>query len=245
MRTFCKIFVLLLLAGSHAIAVSSYTGGHADIGVALENGTDFHLHLHTHTGAVIDGVPSLADNEFDAGDVQIIVPGSTAQTAPANIPELGVMTGDTIWILPQSNPNTDTIPFLGIGTEELTPANWTGDITFELDSVVSPSGSGTFSLSQGAGLSTDYLFVSSNPALSSSGDNSFDVIVGGHDHFDFGFNELGDWQVELTVSGMHNSLGALTDTQTFGFTVIPEPSTYALLIGSAFLLLAIIRKRFF
>ena len=48
---------------------------------------------------------------------------------------------------------------------------------------------------------------------------------GAHDHFNYGFSEPGMWEVELSVSAMLNGTDLLTDTETFSFQVVPEPST--------------------
>ncbi len=63
---------------------------------------------------------------------------------------------------------------------------------------------------------------------------------GGHDHFNYGFSEQGLWSVELTVSATHTTEGLLTDTETFTFQVIPEPSTALLGLFGA---LGLLRRR--
>jgi hypothetical protein len=249
MKLKTTLLLALPLAASPAFAQFSYSGGHADVGIALEDGTDFHLHLHTHTGAVIDGVPQPADDEFDAGDVTIVVPASTAGTAGSSIPAAGVVAGQTLWTLPQGNPGTDTIPFLGVGTEELTPGNWTGDIVFTLGAVTSPSGSGTFSLAQGATLGgLDFYFSSADASLTVNGDNTLALAPGVHDHYNWYFNETGIWSVDLTVSGTNVDTGLgvngfLETTETFTFSVVPEPSTVGLLIGGSILAFVLARRR--
>ncbi|MFQ3240640.1 MAG: hypothetical protein ACI9A1_000886 [Lentimonas sp.] len=224
----------LLAAASSSVSAANYTGGHADIGVALEGGTDFHLHFHAHENAVIDGVSLLVDEEFVAGAITITVPNSVSTVLGTGIPATGVDAGESIWILPQSNPNTGTIPFLGMGTEELTASDWSGGITFTLGAVTSPSGSGDFSLWQSTGIGgLDFYFSTADESLSMNGNNTLIAAAGGHDHYNFGFSETGVWAVELTVSGDHTTLGALSDTQTFEFSVVPEPSSAALLFGLA------------
>jgi surface-anchored protein len=231
--------ILAFTATSAFASPSTYSGGHADIGVALENGTDFHLHAHLHGGAIVDGSPLAADTEFDANELVISVADSTATPITSSIPAAGVNNGDTLWILPQANPNNTTVPFLGIGTEELAPADWTGDIEFALDSVVSPSGTGTFSLWQTVGINTlEFLFSSADASLTKNGDNTLGAQPGSHDHYNWGFSEIGDWEVTLTASGVHDTLGSLSDTQIFSFTVVPEPSAATWLFAPVLLLLA-------
>lgn len=223
--------------GSPAFA-ALYTSGHGDIGVGYEDeetpGT-FELHPHWHLGstAVVDGAPvgnAPDGEEFDAGDITAAV--TTANTAPNNATfndGTGVAAGATIWTLPQGS--TPGVPFLGIATEELTPADWVGSITFELGAVTSPSGSGHFSLWQSDGLGGLSFFWSTNNELGTvNGDNTLLMAAGGHDHFNYGFSEQGTWDVEITVSGEHVDDGVVSTTETFSFSVVPEP-TSALLCG--------------
>ncbi|MGB0343993.1 MAG: choice-of-anchor M domain-containing protein [Coraliomargarita sp.] len=241
---------LIAVPAGHTFAAPSdniYSSGHADIGVALEDGTDFHLHLHAHDegpAAVVNGSPLTAEEEYDAGDVTIVVPLATQASAPNNSAfnnATGVASGNSIWVLPQSSQSG--VPFLGIGTEELTASEW-GDITFALGTVTSPTGNGEFSLYQGDGLGGfDFYFSTADASLTENGDNTLVAAAGGHDHFSYGFSESGTWSIELTASGTHSTLGALSDTQTFTFNVVPEPSTYALLLGLGALGLSVVRRR--
>lgn len=236
----CSLSIATFAAGVSHAAV--FVGGHGDIGVALEDGTDFHLHLHLHEGTLVDGVPLAEDAEFDADAITIRVPLSTQIVSPADFPLAGVGVGDPVWALPQSNPGTDTIPFLGIATEELDPTLWS-DITYTLGSVISPSGAGTFAFSQSGGLGLDFYMSSFDPSGTVNGDNTFVMTPGVHDHANWMFNEAGLWQVELSVSGVHDTLGFLSDTQTFSFSVVPEPSTYAAIAGALALAFVVYRRR--
>lgn len=237
------IFLGALLAG-HVAQAQLWTAGHGDIGVALHDdghGPEFHLHAHLHTGAVVDGSPLAADAEYDAGAITISVPLLTKISAPDNATltaGTGAATGADLWILPQGNPGANPIPFLGIATEELNPADWSTDITFTLGAVTSPSGSGDFSIWQPDGVGGFNFYFSTE-----NGNNTLDQLAGVHDHFNYGFTEAGSWLVEITASGTHNTLGALSDTQTFQFNVVPEPSAYAALFGLAALGLVAVRRR--
>lgn len=237
------VLIALSLASTQALAQVTFIGGHGDLGVALEGGTDFHFHVHLHGGAIVDGNPLADDEEYDADAITINVPAATELTAGVDLPAAGVSSGDSLWVLPQGNPGTNAIPFLGLAAEELVDSDWAPTITFALDSVVSPSGSGTFSLWQADGLGgLNFFFSSADEALTLNGDNTLGLAVGAHDHYNWGFSEPGLWQVELTASGTHDSLGPLSDTQTFSFVVVPEPSTVGLVVGSVGLLLALARR---
>lgn len=222
----------VLLAGASAFGSSVFSGGHGDIGVGLEDGAELHLHAHLHSGAIVDGSPLTEDGEFHGDDLVINVPASTAMSVGTSLPAAGVSAGQTLWILPQNNPGDNSIPFLGLGTEELTPADWSTNITFTLDSVIPPSASGTFSLWQSDGLGgLEFYFSSADAAFTENGDNTLLLPAGAHDHANWGFSEPGEWQIQLTASGTHNSLGSLSDTSSFTFNVIPEPSSAPLILG--------------
>lgn len=235
-----------LLLSTQLIIAQHYTAGHADIGVGFEDdgsGYELHPHWHTHTGAVIDGTPAMMDGEYEAGDLTAVVPASREFVAPTdatfNTPS-GVAAGDSYWSLPQGS--VTGVPFLGIGAEELDPLDWNGDVTFELGTVVSPSGTGDFSLYQFDGGYN--FFWSSADAGSNVG---VDMTPGSHDHFTWVFSETGDWSIEITVSGDYigsaTTTGAYSTTETFGFQVVPEPSAYAAILGMAMLGLVLARRR--
>ena len=64
--------------------------------------------------------------------------------------------------------------------------------------------------------------------------------AGVHDHYNVAFTKAGLWEVGITVSGTHVTDGVVSDSGTFRFNVVPEPST-ALLGGLG--LLAMFRRR--
>jgi surface-anchored protein len=228
------VFSLGILASSASAAL--YTAGHGDIGVGYEGG-ELHPHWHFHSNAVIDGVVLGGDAEFEPGEITAAVTSTaTAPNDPTFNSGTGVLPGGTIWFLPQGN--TPGVPFLGIATEELTPADWNGNITFALTGVTSPSGSGHFSLWQG-GVSDTFFMSTNDPANTVNGNNTLQLAPGTHDHYNYGFSEEGIWTIELTVSGDHVTDGFQTKTESFAFQV-PEPSTALLgLLGG----LGLLRRR--
>ena len=210
----------LLSTGLSSAAVSVYTEGHADLGVAYEGGfLNFHFHGE---GAVVDGI-EVGDQEYDPADI-IITGGPTAELVlPENfdMPGLGKSAGETIFVLPWTQE--DGLPYLGTSSEELNPGEWTGGITFTLGNVVSPSGGGEFAMWRYGPFGNVILDVSSL-----SGPDAVTTSTGSHDHFNFGFTEPGLWEIELTASGNHVTDGFKSDTQVFRFQIVPEPS-FALL----------------
>lgn len=228
-----------LLPSAHAAL--AYTGGHGDIGVAYEGPGDLFLHLHLGEAgdpATVDGSP-VVDGEYEPEDIDITVPAAGEIVLGTAVTFLGATSGQSIWLLPASASGADAIgaPFLGWATEELNPADWVGNITFTLNFVNAPGGSGNFAVWQ-----TDGLGAVSNLAMSTA-DPGADVLsqaAGVHDHYNIAFTKAGLWEIGITVSGTHVTDGLVSDSGTLRFNVVPEPSTALL---GALGLLALIRRR--
>ena len=237
-------------------AVVEYSAGHGDIGVAFHEG-EFELHYHFGANAVIDGTPIVGDLELEPNEAYVRVK-DIARDANFEIGDTAYdFTGRTasdpdLWILPPVNvPNQ---PFIGIATEELVIADWSTPITFTLDGVnFTPFGTGDASRAHFS------LFIESvGPPTrvfdTFDGDfsnDSFTMGAGNHNHYVYGFTEEGLYEVTLTASGTHNTLGFLTSTGTFSFAVgdntpgpvaIPEPASMLALLGGASAL-AFVRHR--
>jgi surface-anchored protein len=224
---------LLASAPARADSFSNiFTSGHADIGVGLE---DDELFLHYHfEGATVNG-SVVNDEEFEPGDVTTVVAESLRTTlGPGqSLPFLGLSAGDQVSILPQVN--TPGVPFLGLATEELLDSDWTTPITFAL---VAVSGPGEMAVWQSGLFGATVLF---NTYDGIDGNDAFNFPIGVHDHANYGFTEVGLYDVTIRVTGTHTSLGVLSDTATFRFrvepvpaAVIPEPSSIAMLGLGAF-----------
>lgn len=219
-----------------------YTSGHADIGVGLEDDALF-LHYHFE-GATVNG-SVVGDEELDPGEVTTVVAESLRITLGAgeSLPFLGLSSGDRVSILPQVN--TPGVPFLGLATEELLDADWTSPITFAL---VAASGPGEMAVWQSGLFGARVLF----DTLDGIGDDdSFSLGTGLHDHANYGFTEVGIYDVTIRVSGTHASLGALSDTATFRFrvepfaaAVVPEPGSLAMIgLGASAVLGSVAMRR--
>ncbi len=223
---------LLTVAGLGVTNAAVFSSGELDFGVILE-GNELELEAHVVNG-VVDGVTTI-DEEVPANSLDVLVTADREFAAPAGFGAAGVATGESIWILPQSE--AVGVPFVALASEELTSGDWSTVITFSLGSVTSPSGTGTFSMWEAGSLGgQDFHFSSTDGALTigaTDGDantNPNDYISNfGHNHVNWGFSEPGVWEVELIATGTHNTLGALEARDTLNFVVVPEPSSVALL----------------
>lgn len=213
--------LLLFGATTSAVAgIEEWTEGHGDIGIAYEDGWDLHIHAE---GATIGGV-EYPDEEFEAGDVRIVVPALTEAIRPggAEWAPIGLGPGQSFWSLSQ----TEVVgaPYVGFGTEEILAGDFVGDqINLTLTNVVSPSGTGVFSLYQ-TDLFGDPTFAMSN-FNGLDGSDVLSLNADDHVHTNLAFNETGLWAVTFEASGTHSVDGFVSGEGTYFFRVVPEPAT--------------------
>ncbi len=121
--------------------------------------------------------------------------------------------------------------------EELSPADWTGgQLTLTLTEVAfSGSGTGRFLLWTEGALDPIVHFDSENIP-----DSSLTLPVGSHTHYNWGFSEIGTYEISIEISGTHVDDGAQLGNATYTFQVVPEPSTALL---GALGALALLRRR--
>ena len=229
----------LLIAALPATA-ATLTSGHVDIiGIAYD-GTDFDPHSHADPEAIVDGSPvgdAPDGKEYAPGALTVQTFLTTTRASGAAWDPVGVSSGESFWLF--SETEIAGSPFLGIGAEELTAADWVnGEITITLTGMTSPLGA-TFSLWQtDAGVPT--FFMSTLDGISGSDAYLMDLDVGDHSHFGWGFTAEGDYELTFEISGVHVADGAKSATATYNFSVIPEPSSALLgAIGA----LAMLRRR--
>lgn len=214
-----------------------YSEGHGDLGVAYDGGLE--LHGHIHAGSVINGNPIAEDAEFTPSGFTILVPDpAIARPSGSTWDFIGNSAGQSMWFLPQTQDNAK--PFLGFGSEELDPADWSGQLTLRLDSVQGP---GQFSVWQNGTFGTPTVSMATSDGISVS--DQILLSAGGHAHYNYGFTAPGIYEVTLTVTGTHNLDGIVSDTGTFVFAVqaVPEPAEYALFAGIAGIAFAAWKRR--
>jgi surface-anchored protein len=214
---------ILSLWGGSTQAASIYTSGHGDFGIGYNGG--FELHYHLHSGAVVDGVALIADDEYDPGDL-IVTVGNITEARPvgAGYNFIGVAAGTQVWNLPQIE--NVSLPFFGLGSEELDPLDFVGSLTLKLTAM---SGPGAFSMWDDNGGSPISVFATSDGI---TGADSLVLTPGGHDHYNWTFTQWGLYELTFEVSGEHGLDGIGSDTATYSFYIVPEPSRAVLLVGS-------------
>ena len=223
-----------------------YIGGHADIGLGFELG-NLHLHIHAEEALTLAGGGSVPAGEIDPADLSIGVPGpSIGRPAGPTWNFLAASANDPVWFLPQgTDPNK---PFLGMGTEELLPADgWTTPVTWQFNSITRVSGANSqFALWQNDAFGTPQIFASTLVPTTGAQDpnrtgNSWRQNTFSHDHFNYGFTGEGVYDLSFTASATNATLAQnFSDTVTYRFvtgsaiTAVPEPNSLALLgLGSA------------
>lgn len=187
--------------------------GHVDIGIGYADKA-FDLHVHQEEPL---------DQEFAPGEAVFSIGSAAAGVSPggAFTSFLGA-TGTPVWILPTAEK--EQLPFLGFGTEELTAADWSGNISLSLKAIRGP---GTFSVWGTSGFGAPELKMTTADGIT-AGDR-LPLVPGSHGHFNVGFSAPGDYLVTLEASGNHLIDGLRTsDPATYRFQVVPEPSTWAL-----------------
>lgn len=219
--------MLSLMAGI-ASAQSRLDSGHADIGIAYENGA-FNLHVHDETHDIEYAPPS-------GGDGAVLVVGASAQSVAPSAPGFEFLgaSGDPVWILPK---NQDAgLLFLGIGAEELEPGTFEGDrVRLTLRGLHGPGNLAVYDVDA---FGTPTVALSSRDGISA--DDWVEVIAGSHTHLNWAFSAPGHYTVDFTASGTLSGGGQFIESlpTAYSFEVIPEPSSMAFLcLGALGLLL--------
>ena len=180
------------------------TSGHADVGVAFEDGN---LELHVHDEE--------AGAEFAPSEALIFLGSDSRISRPAgaHFDFLGVASGAPVWVLPAiENPN---LPFLGIGTEEITPGTFIpGSLKLSLGHV---SGPGEFSLYTVDGLGAVTISMSTNDGIGT--DDAITLLEGSHGHRNWAFSSAGRYEVGLEVSATLQDGTRVSDQAVFVFSV--------------------------
>ena len=227
---FAFVFAAIFsLSGRFAVA-DVWIGGHGDIGAGYDSGTlevGFHFEGTGSEAALGLGGP-IPNGEAPSTDHIIgITTSPTTRQSGSKWDFLGVNAGENFFLLPETE--VVGLPFLGFGLEELAASDWVGDLTWTVNSLVSPSGS-AFSIYSLDGFGEPNVLASTTQPTN----NSFEQSAETHAHYNLAFSHAGTYEIAFRISGTHIGDGFKeSDFATFTFQVsaVPEPTSF-LLLGS-------------
>jgi len=213
-----------------SLSAALFTDGHIDaIGIGYEGG-ELEPHTHVEFGT-IDGA-TVGEGEYEAGELTVLIPYSTEATSSGGTigTTIGAPSGTKYWVLPQSSTVAEGLnpeaPFLGIGAEELTPADWDGPISITLTGKTGP---GEFALAQDV-LGTLTFYMATEGGIDAA--DAYDMPAGGHEHFMWYFTEPGEYELSFDFEGTYDPDGPggvdgvlEQASASYNFLVVPEPST--------------------
>ncbi len=228
------IKITLALASAFAFSQLAHgalwTAGHGDLGIGYEDGAlEPHWHLGEDNESVtLDGTSAPLGPDGAEYEADEITPFTDI------IQTIGT---STYYVFPAAE--VATVPFIGFGTEELSPTDWTGDLTLSL---TAESGSGSFYLFDIDSLGVVTTLMDSSDGFSAA--DSITLTPDSHTHYTWAFSEGGSYDLTFQVSGTHVTDGAQSASATYGVLVaVPEPSTAGLLLGAVALALTVVRRR--
>jgi surface-anchored protein len=219
--TLLTLATVVLAMISPATAQTIYTG-HWDIS-AHEHDGHLELSLHNHELG--------SENPLGSSVISYDFGASSPTSVSVGDSNLGLL-----YVSPEDEIAADdsAMPFIGFSAEELA-SPFTGTVTFTMTGFTyTGSGTGNFYLFEGTSL-----FWDSRAGVGNYG--SFSVNVGSHGHGEFGFSDLGLYEITLQASGNDGS-PVSGESATFRFDVVPEPSTGVLLMAGLATLSAVRRR---
>ena len=185
-------------------ALAQWTQGHGDLSFALQEGGNLRAFWNLG-GVTLDGETQVS-GEYELSDV---APTSLATfERPAEdggaFDALCVADGQKVQWLPQNNRDAveGGSPFLGISNSIDRGVLENDELSLTLMSVESPSGAGAYALWRDG--FPPRFFMSSCDNIDESDGMPLPV---GHDHFNMGFSEPGEWTISYRLSGRLEATG--------------------------------------
>ena len=216
-----SIITTAALAGlslTQALAAPTiFSRGHTDLGIAFEGGAfDLHVHaeefdLEAEPGAAVLRVLPTAEN---------VIPSNSAFSFLGS-------SGDPVWILPQDSDEAETagILYLGIGSEEILPGTFSGDLSVALTNVAFTPEPGSSPSAPSADFSVYTVNSGGVPTVLMSTHDGIDsadtatITPGGHTHVNWAFTQPGRYVVSFAVTGTPTGGSAVTDSASYTFVV--------------------------
>lgn len=233
--------VLALAHASTASAAQLFTAGHADLQVTYEAG-DFSLQYYLGVDAVLDGVPDTLPvrTQFAPNALINVIPDlSVPRPAGAAWDFTGTAAGSPLWYIGQTQQPDR--PWLGISTESLNPADFTGNVTYALTGI---SGPGHLSLTTTGVFGGNTIYFQTSDGISGADVINVSSQLPTHAHYNWYFTEKGVYTVDLTVSATLAGGGPVSDSGSFKFFVgVPEPSSMVLSTAAVMAIVCARRRR--
>ena len=186
------------------------------------------VNVHTDLRVLLHASPTnhleIVCRDQDSGvnhrsnEVVLVVREAAKFTLPGDFPPLG-NSGDTLWILPQSQDLE--LLFLGFSAETILPGQFVSQLEFRLKRVQGP---GLFFVWQSATFGQLDFKINTRDGISAA--DRVVIGAGGHDHYNFGFTTSGVYRVTFTVSGTMSgqTVPLVSPETTFTFEVEPLPA---------------------
>ncbi|MCB1126588.1 MAG: choice-of-anchor M domain-containing protein, partial [Verrucomicrobiae bacterium] len=202
--------LLLSPATAGAIALNAQpilTQGHADVGIAFEDGA-WDLHVHDEE----------TDTEYEPDRIVIEVGESALGIVPED-PRFTFLgdAGTHYWALPAvQHPD---LPFLGLGTEEIETGVFEGNVvTLRLRSVVGP---GDFFLFREDSFGNPEVGLNSHDGLDTA--DTLELNTGSHAHWAWAFSTAGTYRVGFEASGTLAGSGVTVASEVAEYVFQVQP----------------------
>jgi surface-anchored protein len=211
--------LLLALSGYDvARATTTISSGHTDIFEAEyeqvgTNAPTIHLGVHTDSG------------HYEPADVLLEVGNAAYRSSDGFSADITTLLGANAWILPVDLEVADSLGLIeaGVARTGFPDAVPVRPVTFTM-------------VAAGAANPGNFALFNSSSAIrlsatgSDVGTSSFSITTG-HIHYNWGFSAPGTYTFDLKASYMDADFGVLeSDTETYTFNVIPEPTCGTLLL---------------
>ena len=194
--------------GFIARPAASIAEGHADVGLAYEEG-ELELHIHDEE----------ADIEHSPDAVAIQLNEDAEQAIPDTLTFSFLGEPDySVWILPQSLD--EHLPFLGLSAEEI-PKGVFADNLVMLE-LVSVEANGDFFAYRTDGLGEITVMMNSADGIQPEHDRVA-ASVGSHQHFNWAFNASGTYRLGFRISGSLQAGEEMSSETSYVTFTVPEP----------------------
>ncbi|MCC7375710.1 MAG: choice-of-anchor M domain-containing protein [Verrucomicrobiales bacterium] len=219
-RTVPTPLMASLLVFAVLLATAGTAWSAAEEPVPLRTGhVDLRIDYDAGRSNLLEIVVSVDDHgeELPAESALLMVAEAAKLQLPGDLPPLGKL-GDSLWVVPQSQD--PAILFLGLSAENNTPSAFDGPLELRLLEVKGP---GQVFFWQSDIGTLEFFFDSANGF---GPDDTFPMLVGGHNHGNWGFTTNGIYRLTFQAIGRRvgESTNIFSPPTVFEFHVQPVPT---------------------